>query len=49
MMQGEWDSAKAVGTGEFEEKKCGLVSHHRQMWIVDGSKKINCICNHWYS
>ena len=25
-VQGDWDSAKAVGTGEFEELEYGLVS-----------------------
>ena len=24
-LQGDWDSAKAVGTGEYEELECGLV------------------------
>ena len=35
MMQGKWDSAKAVGTAEFEERECGLVSCSRQSNIME--------------
>ena len=39
-MQGEWDSAKAVGTGVFEERECGLVSYSRQSIVDPGWKEL---------